>query len=154
MKKNNKPHFGIILIALFYFFISITVIGLFIYTYVATDVSLTNRIFGIILGSVLGFSIFFIGFNIWKGQPWAQLVVIIVSGGIVLFNIIAYLLGRVVTIGSAIYLIAMLVINVLIIWYLFGPHAKQHFHKNVSFRDAIAHVIKKHYEEHRSDNTE
>ena len=75
-----------------------------------------------------------------------------VSGVIVLFNIVAYIVGRVVTIGSAIYLIAVLVINVLIIQYLFSKHAKTHFHKEVNLRDAITNVIKEHYAEHRSDN--
>jgi len=105
-----------------------------------------------ILGFVLGFSIFYISFSIWKGKAWAQLVVIIISGGIVLFNIVAYLFGRVVTIGSAIYLIIVLVVNVLIIWFLFGGRAKKHFNKNVNFKDAISEVIKKHYEKHSSDN--
>jgi hypothetical protein len=152
MKEYNKPHFGIILIALFYFLVALAVASLFVYTYITAQVPFVNRIFGIALGSVLGFSIFFIGFSIWKGQAWAQIVVILVSGGIILFNVIAYLIGRVVTTGSAIYLITMLVVNTLIIWYLVGSRAKRHFHKSLSFRDAITEVIRKHHEEHGSDN--
>jgi hypothetical protein len=152
MKKQHNPHFGIILITFFYVMVSLFVLSLFVYTYVTAEVAQVNRIFGIGLGCLLGFSIFFIGYSIWKGQAWAQLVVIIVSGAIVLFNSIAYLIGRVVTIGSAIYLITMLAINVWIIRYLLGSRAKKHFHKDLSYRDAITEVIEKHYEEHGSDN--
>jgi len=152
MKAKDKPHFGIILIALFYILVSLAVVSLFVYTYVTADVPLIHLLFGIGLGCILGFSVFFIGFSVWKGQAWARLVVIIVSSGIILFNVIAYLIGRVVTIGSAIYLIIILAINALIVWYLLGNRAKNHFHKNLNFRDAITDVIRKHYEEHGSDN--
>ncbi|MBN2621294.1 hypothetical protein JXB22_09430 [candidate division WOR-3 bacterium] len=149
---KSKPHVGIILISLFYFLIALAVFTLFIYTYVATNVPVTSRVFGTILGFILGFSIFYIGVSIWKGQIWARLVVIIVSGGIVLFNIIAYIIGRVVTLSSAVYFIVVLVINILIMQYLLSKRAKKHFHKEDSFKKAISRVIKEHYEEHRSDN--
>jgi hypothetical protein len=149
---KSKPHVGIILISLFYFLIALSVLILFTCTYVTTPVSLLNRTLGIALGVILCFSIFYIGVSIWKGHAWAQLVVIVVSGIIVLFNIIAYIIGRVVTIASAVYFIAVVVINVLIIQYLFSKHAKRHFHKDDSFKDAINRVIKEHYEERRSDN--
>jgi cbb3-type cytochrome oxidase subunit 3 len=154
MHNRNKPHFGIVLISLFYLLIALSVVALFVYTYVTTSVPVASRVFGIPMGFILGFSIFYIGLSIWKGQAWARLVVIVVSGGIVLFNIIAYLIGRIVTIGSAIYLIAVLVINILIIHYLFSKRAKKYFHKEASLKEAISRVIKEHYEEHRANNKE
>lgn len=153
-KEKFKPHFGIVLISLFYSLIALSVLLLFTYTYLTATTSLVNRIFGIILGFILGFSIFYIGASIWKGHTWAQLVVIVISAIIVLFEIVAYIIGLVVTVDSAAYLIAVLAINLLIIQYLFSRRAKEHFHKGDSFKEAITRAIKEHYEEHRSNNQE
>lgn len=152
INQIKTRHIGIILVTLFYIIVAFALVGLFLYTYLTTPLATSHRIFGIVLGFILGFSIFYIGLGIWKGQPWARFVVILISGAIVLFNIIAYLIGRVVTISSAIYLISVVVINVLILQFMFRQKTRAHFQKETRISEVIRNIIEKYREEHRSNN--
>ncbi|KQM12293.1 hypothetical protein AOA80_03135, partial [Methanomassiliicoccales archaeon RumEn M1] len=82
---------------------------------------------GLGLGIIVGIPLILLGligllvtWGLWKGRGWARIVAIILA-------IIGLLVNLVGAIGLEPFSIVGLLINIVILWYLFQPHVKAYY---------------------------
>jgi hypothetical protein len=85
--------------------------------------------FGAFSGFVAGIGGFFIiigilaiivGWGMWTGKEWAWLLAVILYGIGVLFGLLSLISGSASSLGS-------LIIDAILLWYMFRPHVKAFF---------------------------
>lgn len=144
--NEQKVPIGIKIITIFYYVIAVIITGLFIYAHIVTPMTFLNKLIGFLLAVLLGFSVFFIARNLWEGQSWARIVMVIINGFIILTGVWVFVFGKVRSAGAVIYLISILLINGIIIFYLFSKKVQRYFNRyNETFK-IIREEIKKLYE--------
>jgi uncharacterized membrane protein (DUF2068 family) len=80
---------------------------------------------GIFIGSglfILGLAYFLMAYGLWKGKSWAWMLTLILSGIGIIVGIGSIIVGN---IGSIFHII----INAIIIYYLYRPNVKSFFNK-------------------------
>ena len=82
-------------------------------------------ILGIILGGILiiiGLAYFAVAYGLWNGGSWAWILTILISALGIVVGLVSIMIG---TGGSLLFII----VNVIIIYYLFKPDVKAYFGK-------------------------
>ena len=82
-------------------------------------------ILGIILGGILiiiGLAYFAVAYGLWNGRSWAWILTILISALGIVVGLVSIMIG---TGGSLLFII----VNVIIIYYLFKPDVKAYFGK-------------------------
>ncbi len=82
-------------------------------------------ILGIILGGIfviIGLSYFVMAYGLWKRQRWAWILTVLISASGIVVGLASIIIG---TGGSILYII----VNAIIIYYLFKPDVKTYFGK-------------------------
>lgn len=82
-------------------------------------------ILGIILGGIfviIGLSYFAVAYGLWKGFNWAWILTILVSA----LGIVVGLASIMIGIGGS---LVFIIVNVIIVYYLFRPDVKTYFGK-------------------------
>ena len=88
-------------------------------------VTLLIPLFGIFIGSglfILGLAYFLMAYGLWNGKSWAWTLTLILSGIGIIVGIGSIVVGN---LGSIFHII----INVIIIYYLYRPNVKAFFDK-------------------------
>lgn len=82
-------------------------------------------ILGIILGGIfviIGLSYFVVAYGLWDGRSWAWILTVLISALGIVVGLVSIIIG---TGGSILYII----VNAIIIYYLFKPDVKAYFGK-------------------------
>jgi hypothetical protein len=82
-------------------------------------------ILGIILGGIfviIGLSYFVVAYGLWNGRSWAWILTVLISALGIVVGLVSIIIG---TGGSILYII----VNAIIIYYLFKPDVKAYFGK-------------------------
>jgi hypothetical protein len=82
-------------------------------------------ILGIILGGIfviIGISYFVVAYGLWNGRRWAWILTVLISALGIVIGLASIIIG---TGGSILYII----VNAIIIYYLFKPDVKAYFGK-------------------------
>lgn len=82
-------------------------------------------ILGIILGGIfviIGLSYFVMAYGLWTGQRWVWILTVLISASGIVVGFASIIIG---TGGSILYII----VNAIIIYYLFKPDVKTYFGK-------------------------
>lgn|SRR5688572_27845893 len=88
-------------------------------------IGLIIPILGIILGGIfviIGLSYFVVAYGLWNGRSWAWILTILISALGIVVGLVSIMIG---TGGSLLFII----VNVIIIYYLFKPDVKTYFGK-------------------------
>src|SRR5215203_5494081 len=122
MESQKHRPLGVTIIAI------LTIIGGIIF--LASGLVLLIIGIGIIL-LALGIAYFVMAYGLWKGKGWAWTITLILSFIGIAFGIASIITGN---IGAVFHLI----INIIVVYYLYRPNVKAFFGKSVSYSSSTS----------------
>jgi hypothetical protein len=152
-QDSMKPPLSVKLITYLYMGIAMLFVVIFIHTHLCVPMGIGQRIIGILLGLLIGYSVFFIGQHVWKGSSWARVIVITISIFIVVASTIGYLLSTIKSLHVTLYFASIIALNLLIIRYLYTQTARRYFSDYQRIEAQIKHIITKYYEKESTQSS-